>query len=272
VKLAVLALTGVLVAAVLSSCEGDGGPSVLLVLEADLIQLPPDVNADDALEEVEDILKRRAGAFGGSVKEVSREGENRLSVRTQGIDPEEVRELLGKTAHLEFRKPVRDESGDVVCETEDGGTYAQPYQPGGLFVEDEANDAVICPPNEEGMVGVMLWEPATGTDSQGTERALTGSFLKANSRVEGPPPTVIIEFTPVGGLLFEQITAELVGLPLTIFLDEELIGAPTVNQPVTGGKASITGLSEDDARILAIQLNSGALPVPVNVISVEETL
>ncbi len=244
---------------------------MLLVLEADLSRLPPDVDADDALEEVEDILKRRAGAFGGSVKEVSREGENRLSVRTRGIDPEEARELLGKTAQLEFRKPTLDEFRDIVCETEDGSLYPQLFLPG-LFVEDEINDTMTCPPNEDGATGVVLWEPATGTDSQGTERVLTGSFLKANSKVEGPPPTVTIEFTPVGGLLFEQITTELVGLPLAIFLDEELIGAPTVSQPITGGQASITGLNEDEARILAIQLNSGALPVPVNLISVEETL
>ncbi len=233
--------------------------------------LPPDANADDALEEVEDILKHRAGAFGGSVKEVSREGENRLAVRTQGIDPEEARELLGKTARLEFRKPVRDDVGDIVCETEDGGAYTRTYQ-FGLFVEGEANDTVTCPPNEEGMAGVVVWEPATGTDSQGTERVLTGAFLRPNAEVMGPPLTVLIEFTGEGGLLFEQITTELVGLPLGIFLDEELIGAPTVNQPIAGGIATITGLNDDEARILVIQLNSGALPIPVNVIDVEETL
>ncbi len=269
-KPVVLALTGTLVATVLSSCGGDGEPSVRILLEADTSRLAPGTDVGDVLEGVKDVLERRVNAFGVSETEITREGSNRLSVRLRGIGIEEARELLGKTAQLEFRKPVRDDVGDIVCETEDGSTYTQPYQPG-LFVEDETNDTVTCPPNEEGTIGFVQWEPATGTDSQGTERVLTGSFLKANSRVEGPPPTVVIEFTGEGSLLFEQITTELVGLPLGIFLDEELIGAPTVNQPITGGISTITGLDFDEARTLSIQLNTGALPAPLRVISIEET-
>ena len=244
-----------------------GGTYVLL--EADTSRLPPGTDIRDALEGVKDVLERRVNAFGVSETEITREGSNRLAVQIPGIDPDEARELLGKTAQLEFLKPVRDEVGDIVCEAADGSTYAQPYQPG-LFAEDEVNDTVTCPPNEEGMVGVVVWEPATGTDSQGTERALTGSFLKANSRVEGPPPTVIIEFSGEGSLLFEQITTELVGLPLGIFLDEELVGAPIVNQPITGGNSTITGLDFDEARTLSIQLNTGALPVPLRAIQETE--
>src|SRR3989304_2307524 len=58
-------------------------------------------------------------------------------------------------------------------------------------------------------------------------RALTGSYLKPNADVVGPPTAVAIEFSGDGGLLFEQITGGLVGLPLGIFLDGELISAPT---------------------------------------------
>ena len=261
-KLAVLALVVALLAVTLAACVGGGddepspsvvaepSPTVLdrsgvrIVLEADVSRLPPGTEIDEALEGVRDILERRMTAFEVADFEIEVEGTNRLSVRLQGIGIEEAQKLLGKTAHLEFRKPVRDESGNVVCETEDGSTYTQPYQRG-LFAEDEANDTVTCPPNEEGIAGVVVWEPATGTDSQGTERVLTGAFLMPNAEVMGPPLTVLIEFTGEGGLLFEQITTELVGLPLAFFLDEELLNAPTVQQPIASGQANITGLSKD---------------------------
>ncbi|KKM08033.1 hypothetical protein LCGC14_1727970, partial [marine sediment metagenome] len=251
-----------------------GGTYVLL--EADTSRLAPGTDIGDALEGVKDVLERRVNAFGVSETEITREGSNRLAVQMPGIDPDEARELLGKTAQLEFLKPVRDDVGGIVCEAADGSTYTQPYL-SGLFVQDEVNDTVTCPPNDEGMVGVMVWEHATGTDSQGMERVLTGSFLKANSRVVGPPPTVVIEFTGEGSLLFEQITTELSpsssapqGLPLGIFLDEELIGAPTVSVPITGGNSTITGLDFDEARTLSIQLNTGALPVPLQAIQETE--
>ena len=220
-----------------------GGTYVLL--EADTSRLAPGTDIGDALEGVKDVLERRVNAFGVSETEITLEGSNRLAVQMPGIDPDEARELLGKTAQLEFLKPVRDDVGAIVCETPSGSTYAQPYQTGGLFAEDEANDTVTCPPNEQGIVGVVVWEPATGTDSQGTERVLTGAFLMPNAEVMGPPLTVLIEFTGEGGLLFEQITTELVGLPLAFFLDEELLNAPTVQQPIASGQANITGLSKD---------------------------
>jgi preprotein translocase subunit SecD len=288
VKPVVLALIAISLAIVLSSCGGggDGQPSptvldepsptvldqagVRVVLEADFSLLPPGTDIDDAMRQIAEILERRTRAFDTGAFEIEVEGTNRLSVRLRGIGIEEARELLVKMAQLEFRKPVLNESGNIVCETADGSTYTQPYQPG-LFVEDETNDIMTCPPNEEGTTGFVQWEPATGTDSQGLERVLTGSFLKANSRVVDPPPTVVIEFTGEGSLLFEQITTELVGLPLGIFLDEELIGAPMVSQPITGGNSTITGLDFDEARTLSIQLNTGALPAPLRVISIEET-
>ncbi|HLA17837.1 MAG TPA: protein translocase subunit SecD [Dehalococcoidia bacterium] len=244
-----------------------GGTYVLL--EADTSRLPPGTDIGNALDGVKDVLERRVNAFGVSETEITREGPNRLAVQMPGIDPTRARELLGKTAQLEFRAPVRDETGQIVCESPDGSTYAVPFQAGG-FIEDSASNTMTCPPSTEGAAGVVKWEPATGTDSQGVQRVLTGSYLRPNAGVVGPPVAVAIEFTSEGGLLFEQITGGLVGLPLGIFLDEELIGAPTVQQQITGGSSTITGLALDEAKTLAIQLNAGALPVPMRAIQETE--
>src|SRR3990172_2124112 len=244
-----------------------GGTYVLL--EADTSRLPTGTDIDNALDGVKDVLERRVNAFGVSETEITREGPNRLAVQMPGIDPDQARELLGKTAQLEFRAPVRDDLGKIVCESPDGSTYAVPYQQG-AFAEDPATSTMTCPPSTEGTAGVVKWEPATATDSQGVRRALTGSYLKPNARVVGPPTAVAIEFTGEGGLLFEQITGGLVGLPLGIFLDKELIGAPTVQQQITGGNSTITGLSLSESKTLAIQLNAGALPVPMRAIQETE--
>ena len=251
-----------------------GGTYVLL--EADTSRLPPGTDISDALDGVKDVLERRVNAFGVSETEITREGSNRLAVQMPGVDPDEARELVGKTAQLEFRAPVLDESRNVVCGTEDGSTYAQPFAAGAFGLDREGN-AMTCPPSEEGTVGSVKWEPATGIDSQGMERVLTGGVLRRNAAVVAAQPQsgcvpacTSIEFTSEGSLLFEQITGELIGLPMGIFLDGEIIGAPTVQDQITGGQSVITGQEIDEARTLAILLNEGALPVPLRPIQETE--
>ncbi len=249
-----------------------------LLLEADVSRLPAGTDVGEAMKGVQAILERRVNAFGVSETEVTVEGNNRLAVQVPGIDPGEAKGLLGKTAQLEFRKPaLEEESNNVICRTADGGTYSVPYQ-AGLFSRDPTSNDVTCPPSEKGEPGVVKWEPATGFDSKGVQRALTGSFLRPNARVgtdfvgcgNQTPPCVLLEFTSEGARLLQQVTEELVGLPMAIVLDNEIIGAPTVRDVISGGDTVITGLSLDEARTLRIQLNAGALPVPLRAIQETE--
>ncbi len=77
-------------------------------------------------------------------------------------------------------------------------------------------------------------------------------------------PHVGVTFNDEGKRLFEELTASHVGKQIAIFLDGEVISAPTVNEKITGGEAVITGsFSIDEARLLAQRLNAGALPVPI---------
>jgi preprotein translocase subunit SecD len=103
---------------------------------------------------------------------------------------------------------------------------------------------------------------------------LTGKDLKkatvefSQSAQNAGQPVVGLEFTPEGGKQFAQITQENVGKPLAIFLDEQLITAPIVNEPILDGRAVISGkFTTDEATQLSIQLNAGALPVPVKIIA-----
>lgn len=79
---------------------------------------------------------------------------------------------------------------------------------------------------------------------------------------------VSLEFNDEGGDIFSELTSRNVGRPLAIFLDNELIEMPTVEEKITGGKAQITGnFSIDEAKKLVERFNAGALPAPVTLIN-----
>ena len=112
------------------------------------------------------------------------------------------------------------------------------------------------------------WIPATGQVT-GQTIALTGADLipgKQSVVFQGNAglPQVAFNFNDEGSQLFGQITTRLIGRPLGIFLDGEMVSDPTVNGVITNSGV-ITGLSLQQARLLAIQLNAGALPVPVSI-------
>jgi len=99
---------------------------------------------------------------------------------------------------------------------------------------------------------------------------LTGADLAESSVVfdrNTGKPAVSISFTQAGADKFEKITGENVGKKVTIVLDNELVSAPVVQEKIAGGQAQITGnFSLDEAKNLSIQLNAGALPVPVSLV------
>jgi preprotein translocase subunit SecD len=112
------------------------------------------------------------------------------------------------------------------------------------------------------------WIPATG-QLNGQTIPLTGTYLVPGRQQvtfgsRGGLPDVAFEFNSDGAQLFEQITQRLVNRPLGIFLDGQQISAPTV-QAVLSQSGVITGLSLDQAKLLALELNAGALPVPVTI-------
>jgi len=99
---------------------------------------------------------------------------------------------------------------------------------------------------------------------------LTGADLKSADvsfdQTSGKP-VVSLEFTDEGGKKFAEITARNVGKQLPILLDNQAISSPVVQEQIVGGKAQISGdFSVEEAKTMAIQLNAGALPVPVSLV------
>ncbi len=97
---------------------------------------------------------------------------------------------------------------------------------------------------------------------------LTGKYLKKSSLVFNPQnssPEITIEFDAEGSKIFEKITQENIGKVLAIYLDGQIISAPVIQSAISGGQAQITGnFSPKEAKELVGRLNSGALPVPIN--------
>lgn len=110
----------------------------------------------------------------------------------------------------------------------------------------------------------------SGVPIELTDTGLTGAEL-ARSKVEFDPesgkPVVGLQFNSEGAKKFQEITKRNIGKPVAILVDREIVTAPTVQQEISGGNAIITGnFTLDEAKQLAIQLNSGALPVPIQLI------
>ncbi len=210
-----------------------------LVLEADLTQLAPGQDPGKAMDGAMKIVERRINAFGVAEATVQRAGGNRVIVQLPGVkDVGQAINLIGQTAQLDFRKQKLDETGQVVLDEK----------------------------------GEPVWVPAIGTLDD-KEVHLTGAFLKPNSSVElasnTNAPIVHFEWNADGAKLFEQITTELLNQPLGIFLDNELVSAPTV-RAVIKEAGIIEGVTLDEARLLTIQLNAGALPIPLKVVQQED--
>jgi|WetSurMetagenome_2_1015567.scaffolds.fasta_scaffold18271_4 preprotein translocase subunit SecD len=99
---------------------------------------------------------------------------------------------------------------------------------------------------------------------------LTGKYLKKAGVQfdQNGRPEVTLNFDKEGGDLFEELTGRNIGKPIAIFLDGEVISAPTVDVKISGGSAVITGRGTvAEANILAQRLNAGALPVPITLVS-----
>ena len=100
---------------------------------------------------------------------------------------------------------------------------------------------------------------------------LTGRYVRGAQLTFDPntnQPAISIEFDSEGAIIFERLTEKNMGLPLAIFLDDQSISVPVVQEKISGGKAQITGrFTVAEARQLVERFNAGALPAPINLVS-----
>jgi preprotein translocase subunit SecD len=195
----------------------------------------------DAMGVARDVVRRRIDPGGTKEITVITEGGNRILVEVPGVeDPEALKKLIGQTARLEFKLV------DLSANPQD---VQQGRAPPGSQVLPMADGTGFMAVKRRVMVsGEQISRATQGFDQDGR-------------------PDIELTFDSTGARRFGRTTQENVGKPFAIILDDKILSAPNINEPILGGRASITGsFTVQSANDLAVSLASGKLPVKLNVI------
>ena len=208
-----------------------------LVYQSDLSQIEENEKAT-ALEGVRDVIERRVNAFGVSEPVVQTTQKDRLIVELAGIkDVNQAIKMIGETPLLEFKEEMTEEEKNNLRE--------------------QFKDANI----PEEYLSQLFYK---GADLGGKQLDRADVIFNPNTY----EPEVQLQFNSEGKKLFAEITERNVGKRVAIYLDGMPISIPVVNEPITDGRAVISGnFSIDEAKTLVQRLNAGALPVPIELIS-----
>lgn len=242
-----------------------------LVYEADVSKVDP-LEVTELMNVLRDVIERRVNIFGVSEPIVQVERSSfvtetpieRLVVELPGVtDVSQAVAEIGRTPLLEFKlydaelDTQQQETIDSLSSLAESSSSSEEVD-ADVVADAEAIAAEIEPPFvDTGLTGRYL-ETAALEFAGGSGGQLSNE------------PLVSVRFNSEGGDLFGQITRDNVGRQLGIFLDGELLSAPVINEPITGGTAIISGgFTPDEARALAQNLSFGALPVPIELKSTQ---
>ncbi len=193
-----------------------------------------------ALSQSIEIVRRRVDETGTAEPFIQQQGDDRILVQLPGLqDPTRIKNLLGKTAKLQFRFV-------------DSSVSAEPGKPtpgNDVLAEDHKGTPVYYAVKKQVIVsGENL------VDAQ-------PSFDQYNR------PIVNFKFDSLGAKRFGDATKNSVGQLFAIILDDKVISAPRINEPILGGSGSISGsFTVQEAQDLALLMRAGALPAPLKVL------
>ena len=235
-----------------------GGTHMVMELEVDKLDAKTPLN--DAMSQAIEIIRNRIDQFGVAEPLIVRQGARWIVVQLPGVtDSQHAKELVGKTAMLEFR---------MVDDSEKSRTAMNKIlESGNPFTGNVVSTAALKLVPE----GLALYR---GKDSAmyllSKEVPLTGASLetaKVETGGEYGLPIVAFKFKPDAAGKFAALTAANIGKNMAIVLDETVFSAPVIKGRINGGSGIIEGqFSSEDAKSLAIVLRAGALPAPVKVI------
>ncbi len=203
-----------------------------------------------AVAQALETIRNRIDQFGVSEPDIRRQGDKRLLIQLPGIkDTERAKELIGRTAQLEFK--LVDERLPARTALKEGPP------PGTEILYQVTSD----PATQRQIEEPFLIKKRT---------MLTGAYLTdARVRFDQDERSyyVAIDFDRKGARIFERVTGENIRKRLAIVLDGKVHSAPVIQDRIPGGQAVITGnFSAAEAEDLAIVLRAGALPAPVNIL------
>ena len=220
------------------SLTGVGQTDIEVVADGDVIvvQLSEAERAatdDRTIQQSLEIIRRRVDEVGTREPTIQRQGEDRILIQVPGIgSASELKALIGTTAKLTFNP--------VVGRTADAGA-----NPG-------ARNLLLPSMDEPGQFYIIEQTPVV----TGEELVDSQPSFDQNNR-----PAVSFRFNPTGARKFGDYTANNIGSPFAIVLDNEVISAPVIQSHIPGGSGIITGrFSVEESTNLAVLLRAGALP------------
>ena len=228
-----------------------------LVYEADTSEIARS-ETEQAMNALRNVIEQRVNAFGVSEPLVQTEtagfGENqkhRLIVELPGVkDVAAAKDAIGKTPVLEFKLVKEDEQAPQKIATSSATVQTQ-----------------------EGTTTVPVQNTGALEDTDLTGRFLTDAQLQFGGQQGfSNEPVVLVEFNQEGTSMFADITGNNVGRQLAIYLDGRLLSAPVLQEEIPSGQAQISGnFTAEEARELVRNLDLGALPVPITLVT-EQTI
>ncbi|MBT5913942.1 MAG: protein translocase subunit SecD, partial [Rhodospirillaceae bacterium] len=197
-----------------------------------------------ALQQSIEIVRRRIDETGVREPTIQRQGESRILVQLPGVDdPERVKALLGQTAKMVFRL---------------------------VDVTTSASEAMAgrVPPGSE-LLEAALVEAGDPKAYVIKKRVMVSGehLIDAQATFQDGQPVVSFRFDTSGAKRFGKVTTDNVNRPFAIVLDNEVISAPVIREPILGGTGIISGnFTVASANDLALLLRAGALPAPLTVL------
>ena len=210
-----------------------------------IVLTPTESGAKQALKNsltvARDVVRRRIDPGGTKEITVINQGERRIFAQVPGVeDPEALKTLIGQTARLEFKLV------DLNADPQQVATGRAP--PGSQVLPLADGTGAVAVQRRVMVSGEQLVDAKQGFDQNGQA-------------------VVDITFNAAGARRFGRVTQENVGKPFAIILDDKVLSAPNINEPILGGRAQISGsFTVESANQLAISLASGKLPVKLNVV------
>jgi preprotein translocase subunit SecD len=232
---------------VVNTQTSGGSTEFFLTLSKEEMRALRDYAVDQSLE----TIRNRIDQFGVSEPIIQRQGQQDILIQLPGIqDPERAKEIIGKTALLEFK--LVDDNVNVEEAVRNGPP------PGRQILHGYGGRG-------ESGVGAEKVAYVVEARTLMTGEYITDARVRPSSQLQGPYVELVLNST--GARLFEQITGANVKRRLAIVLDNRVYSAPVIQERIGGGRASITGSFDiKEARDLAIVLRAGALPAPVEIV------
>jgi preprotein translocase subunit SecD len=229
-----------------STTEG-GGLNLQLALAKREEQRIRESAVDQSLE----TIRNRIDQLGVTEPIIQREGSEDILIQLPGIqDPQRAKDLIGRTAFLEFK---------LIATLPDADDYISGKKPlpAGVEILSGAEADRTSPRSRPTKYLAESKTLMTGD-------VIADAQVRPDTQLKGP--YVALELNDRGAKQFEDLTGRNVGRLLAIILDGKVYSAPQIKERIGGGRASITGNFDiKDARDLAIVLRAGALPAPVHV-------